>query len=326
MKQIEEDFYATCRLLSQSWYDNPIYGRYGSIFLFGTENQKGISNVLNYKGKSAFSVTSAGESYLNAVYNEAAKVDIFDINRLQCHITYLKIASMMALPYEEFFAFLIPMQNGKISRSFLCMELYAKVIPYLPDDYAWYWLRVLLLCANKQYGNFLCPTSEICKNILQIKNGIPFYMNKEEYYKLQDMLRGREFPKFYELDILHKSTALKRKYDILYLSNIMEHEVALSCYEKNQAGFPFNEDNIEVNVLMDLLPNVYTLLKKNGTALMGYRNNRRAEEQTDFFYSNTIFEVTSFPAKLEKMGNRHIDTDLALIYKPKNGRIDDYLR
>lgn len=325
MKQIEEDFKATCNLISQAWRNTPKFSKYGDIFLFGTENQEGISSALDFKGKSAFTVASAGEPYLNAIYNEATKVDIFDINRLQCPITYLKIASMMALSYEEFFAFLTPVQNGIVPKSFLCMEIFSKVMPYLPDDYAWYWMRVLLLCANKQYGNYFCPTATMWNDIAKIKQGIPFYMNKEEYYKLQDMLRGREFPKFYELDILHKPVTLKQKYDILYLSNIMEHEVAQLCYEMNLAGFPFSEIEFEIDVLMNLLPNVYALLKKDGTALMGYRNNRKEMEQSDLFYNNTFFEVTSFAAKLEKQEEWQGDTDLALTYTPsKNGRIDDY--
>lgn len=147
MELIERDFEETKKLVMQPWTGTSEFMQYREVFLYGTENQKGISTVLDYKDKSVYTVASSGESYLNAIYNEAAEVDIYDINRLQFPVTFLKIASIMALSYEEFFAFLTPVKNGKILDTFLHPTIYSKVVPYLPLDFAWYWTETIALCA-----------------------------------------------------------------------------------------------------------------------------------------------------------------------------------
>lgn len=153
-------------------------------------------------------------------------------------------------------------------------------------------------------------------------------MSKEAYYKLQAMLRERSFPKYFELNILEEKVKHNKKYDILYLSNILNHNMTITSENNIKAGIFQSRNETQKEVLRKILPNIYSLLEENGTALVGYRRNRAINSSSDIFYHNPIFAVHSIPAKIppDYYNIWETDTDLVLTYTPKNGRIDDYLK
>ena len=107
LEQIKKDIEGARDLIMHP-PDRLFFDTYSNSFLFGTENQEEINKVFPYKDKKILTPASSGDSYLGAVYYEAHDVDLFDINRLTKPITYLKIASILTLSYEEFLHFFIP--------------------------------------------------------------------------------------------------------------------------------------------------------------------------------------------------------------------------
>lgn len=313
METVKEDINAAKRLMTYGKEHNGFFEKHDSSFLFGTENQEGINNVINYQGKDVFTIASSGEQYLGARYYGAKKVDIYDINRLTKHITYLRIGSIITLDYDEFMRFTFPYTDGHQNPYFWNVVNIAKIIEILPADSAYFWANLLPLLAEHQYGDLIClgKGTNFKEHILK---GMPFYANEEEYYKLKEILKKKGFPNFYELDISSFSESLNMTYDIVYLSNIIK---GLVCYivQNEDIYSPIFENIVEQAETQRILKNLYPLLKKKGMFLVDYRPNCKKSDSTDFMFNNPYFKVDEISSKY--FIDKEVKTDLVLTYSPK---------
>lgn len=74
MEIVKQDIEAAKRLMIYGKEHNGVFEKYDTSFLFGTENQEGINNIINYQGKDVFTIASSGEQYLGAKYYGAKKL------------------------------------------------------------------------------------------------------------------------------------------------------------------------------------------------------------------------------------------------------------
>lgn len=291
--------------------------------MFGTENQEGINSVISYKNKDIATVASSGDQYLGAVYYGGKTVDIFDINRMTYFVTCLKIAAIMVLDYVEFLNFFTPFNMlGFVKESFWNLKTLKRLIPYMPSDVATFWDVVMYESKSGDFGD-LIPLQDDKYTLDCIRKGMPFYQSEEEYYKLQKLLRSRDFPKFFEADVQNLKDVLTSSYDILYLSNVLECLVAYECdkeyYPFMSSSFYMEQENRnEKKMAKSVIEAVIPLLNKNGTILLSYRPNVR-DNQSDWLYYNEYFNVHEVPSKFppKNDGWKNENTDLVLTYKPK---------
>lgn len=307
---LTRDIEEAIRYINMPFADSRIYKTYGNNFIFGTENQEEINKILNYKDKDVLTPASSGDQYLGAFYYGAKSIEIYDINRFTKYITYLKIASIMVLTYEEFIAFWIPIENGVIKKTFWSKKIFNKLNDTLTKDVAYFWDNVMHATKDKKYGNFILPDAYM-NDIDTVMRGMPFYSNEEEYYKLQSLLKGSVFPQFHEMDIRNINEEFNKKYDLVYLSNIIE---SLVSFEKTQNCYRGpSEDEIEEKYLFRVMPQIIKILNKNGTILVNYRTN--SLDVDDLLYSSFLFDV-------DDIGSKCLDydfgcnTDLVLTYQP----------
>lgn len=331
MDNVKADIEAAVKLIRTNGNNMGNYTKHSSTFLFGTESQEGINSVVDYKDKDVFTVASSGDQYVGSVYYGAKKTDIYDVNRLTYYLTILKVASIMVLDYEEFMAFLVPIHNDHncIEESFWNLRTLEKVIRFMPTDAAYFWDNIMYECKKSGFdGDFIVPKHQHAYRENVVK-GMPFYANEKEYYKLQALLRKREFPKFYEADILSLSKIMCDDYDVIYLSNIIE---CLVCIELS--GYPFSpgygaEDNAEEKYIFKIAKEVMPHLREDGVILFDYRPNNSKNSATDLLFRNDFFEVNEIESKYPATDiyNRCEDTDLVLTYRPKKaGNILDLLK
>ena len=78
---------------------------FSKIYPFATENVSGYIDYFDLKDKSLLTVGSSGDQVLNAFYNGARDITLFDINEYAKFYVYLKIAAILSLSYKEFKAF-----------------------------------------------------------------------------------------------------------------------------------------------------------------------------------------------------------------------------
>ena len=78
---------------------------FSKIYPFTTENISGYIDYFDFDNKSLLTIGSSGDQVLNAFYNGARDITLFDINEYAKFYVYLKIAAIMSLSYKEFKAF-----------------------------------------------------------------------------------------------------------------------------------------------------------------------------------------------------------------------------
>lgn len=295
------------------------FSKYSSSFIFGTENQQEINKIVRYSQKTVLTPASSGDQYISSVYYDAEKTDIFDINRITFYVTYLKIAAIMLLDYEVFIRFFFPLLDSKKPNPlFWNLSILKGLLKVLPKNVAYFWDNIIFEMFISSYGNLVCP-SDPRFTPKMIKNGMPFYGDKGEYYKLQAKLRKKGFPKFFEADILNLGELLVADYDFFYLSNIFECLVA-DTMRGSYYYSPYKENQVEFEKAHAILDSIEPHLRPNGLMLMNYRqnNNRRI----DWISTCDLFDVTAVPCKIPPMpkyGN-YDNVDLVYTYKPKKQR------
>lgn len=319
MNAVEDDIVKARELLYKKIGNGKVFNKYSSSFLFTTENQEGINSVLPYKGKDVCTVASSGDQYLGAVYYGAKNVDIYDINRFTYYITYLKIGAIRALDYEEFIDFFVPVRIEALEEKFWNLKTLKKVLPYLPGDVAYFWENMMYELRKYRYGNFISPTS-LYNHLIYATRGMPFYDKKSEYIKLQELLKLRDFPKFYETDLFEMSKNIPSNYDIVYLSNIIECMVRSQLDRISMIMYGIgNEDAIEMDVIDNVVSEFMPILRETGTVLVSYRMTSSILLSRDWLYSNDFFDVSAIPSKIlpyDESGFEEPDTDLVLTYTP----------
>lgn len=326
-ESVREDVQMAIRLLHKE-IDNPSdFAKHSSCFLFGTENQQGINDVVGYKDKTILMPAASGDQYISGRYYGAKNVDIFDINRLTYYITCLKIAAIVNLGYREFLAFFIPLdEHGKLKSTFWSLSVLKRLIREMPERCAYFWSKIMYE-AHKNGFEELTILSFTSHRLDVVKKHMPFYASEEEYYKLQGILRQSAFPNFVESDIRALGEVLNSKYDVVYLSNIIECLVVERLNSFYRASYG-TENIVEQEFAGDILKAVLPILKGDGTVLMDYRMNRTMRDSGDWLFNNDFFEATDIPCKMpiDERYNRYAATDLVLTYKPiKKGNFLEHI-
>ncbi len=314
MEQLKKDIEMLEKFAREECGNVARYSEYCSVFIFGTENQKAINGIVDYKGKEVLTVASSADQYVSSMYYGAKKVDIFDINRFTYYISYLKIAAIMGLDYNEFKDFMLPFRRGRKNRYFWQLSGLKKIIGLMPVDVAYFWENALYIFKKYGLGNFTYVTDRTTQES-NIVTGMPFYASEEEYYKLQDILIKNGYPKFYLSELSKIGDVVTDSYDILYFSNIIECMVCEALSEYYSA----NENDVEIDKIAIVYEQAMKILKDKGIILMSYRPNTMLEDCYDVLYDNDYFEATRVPAKLKAREydiQRNADTDIVLTYCP----------
>ena len=102
---------------------------FSRIYTFTTENISGYIDYFDFNDKSLLTVGSSGDQILNAFYNGARDITLFDINEYAKYYIYLKIAAILSLSYKEFklFFFKYGISPFERNRCMFSKEMFKKI-------------------------------------------------------------------------------------------------------------------------------------------------------------------------------------------------------
>lgn len=215
-------------LLDTNYFLTPEFKKYGKCYLFTTENLTGIFNCIDVTDKNITTVAGSGDQYLNAYLLGASHVLIFDINPLTLPLVELKVASLINLEYPDFCNFFIDGEDTFNKNTF------NKLFKYLSDNTAAYYDFLLTHYPPKE---IIKRTMHNFSPSLQKLKSINPYMEPENYYKLKEILQGKEID-FIESDLTSLPINLNEKQDAIFLSNISDSIARiwsiniLKCYKR----------------------------------------------------------------------------------------------
>lgn len=285
---------------------------YSRIYTFATENISGYIDYFDFNNKSLLTVGSSGDQVLNAFYNGARDITLFDINEYAKYYVYLKISAILTLSYEEFKLFFFKYGPSPFENN-LCMfskDLFDKMKDTLRLlDYESYQFfdELFSTCEINKIRGYLFYDDEAR---IKIITGINNYLKNEESYNKLKVALWEISLKYINGDIFNSS--IEGKYDNIFLSNI-----CTTTYLERMKKLLRKLDKHNLN--------------DNGSVLVGYLWNTSFDEDSYDFDFKEVYKMPITRQVLKKYiteshsitGVRDIlwekdeKQDLVLIYRKK---------
>ena len=213
---------------------------YMPLYMFTTENIKGVTESLDVAGKDVFSVCASSDHEFNFLLKGARNVEAFDVNYLTDFYYWFKESAVLTLEYEEFIDFFFPKHKFSFRKKTFNEKDFMRIIDNIRDEDAKeYWKNLVNI-----YGCEFLYSSKLFNIFYDKKLYIEcndYLKNKENYNKLRDRLK-RHKHKFYHLNVFDELYELPKgnKYQVIYLSNILDRIKAndkLSCVRKSKRNY-----------------------------------------------------------------------------------------
>lgn len=285
---------------------------FSRIYSFTTENISGYIDYFDFNNKKLLTVGSSGDQIINAYYNGARDITLFDINEYAKYYVYLKIAAILSLSYEEFQLFFFKHYDSpfKYNNYMFSKDIFGKIKDNLRLlDYESYLFfdELISLYEGKIIRDKLFDDDEDRKIVIK---GFNKYLKDENSYNMLKSIIKKITFKYINGNIFEDN--IDGKFDNVFLSNLC----TITSLEK----------------LKSLLTKIdKNNLNNNGSVLCGYLwntffDNHKYEEDWKDIYKiplareylkEFITESYNIPGSRDILVDDCDKSDLVLIYRKK---------
>lgn len=253
---------------------------YSRIYTFTTENISDYLKHFELKNKSLLTVGSSGDQVLNAFYHGARDITLYDINPYAKYYTYLKIAAILSLTYQEFKAFFFKHGEKRYYNKYMfTKELYNKLsstLRLLDYESILFFDELFNSFSVDEIRSSLFNDDEVRNKVIK---GFNIYLRDEESYnKLKSIIAGISL-KYIQGDMYEDE--IPGKYDNIFLSNI-----------SNAAKFP------EYKALLERITSCN--LSSTGSAQIAYLWDIYFDET---YYEKDWFDIYKLPIVKKEIGH-----------------------
>lgn len=203
-------------------------GEYKKVYRETNENIDGYMNLIDFQGKEhALTVLSSGDHVFNLLYHGILNIDTFDTNPLtEYYALGLKRSAILALNYKEYLKFMKKLVSSSTSIDELYL-LITSLFPYMCEKYRYFWQTILdyNYHLQKRMRKPLNLFQMLLINIQKEQTSImknSYLQSEENYNKTKTNLAASSIT-FQKTNCLHLSEVATRKYDLLFLSNILDY-------------------------------------------------------------------------------------------------------
>ena len=212
-----DNLYTASSICEGMCYYNTEFSR---IYSFTTENISGYIDYFDFNNKSLLTVGSSGDQILNAFYNGARDITLFDINKYAKYYIYLKIAAILSLTYKEFelFFFKYVISPFDENKYIFSNEIFKKIKDNLRlFDYESYLFfdELFSLYEPIKIRDRLFDDDENRKKVIKGYN--KYLKDEEAYNKLKKIIKKISF-KYIHGNIFEDN--INCKFDNIFLSNL----------------------------------------------------------------------------------------------------------
>lgn len=216
------------------------FGNFDPSYLWTNEDMK-LYPKENLKGKNILTITSSGDHALNAILNGGGIIDSFDVNQFSKYVSALKIAMIKKYGYYDFFKRMDWIENME-SLNFNSKEnIIDSIREYLSHDEYLFWSTFEYLRINNKvnFNDVINVYGSLKKNA---------YTDAFSYNKLKRNLKKAKIT-YYDSDIMDIEKSVNKKYDRVFLSNVLEYVLA-----SNGPRFVNNYNDAMIKLDKILLP------------------------------------------------------------------------
>lgn len=216
------------------------FDKYARLYPITNECLKDYTSIFNKQNK-VLSVIGSGDQILEMVNKDIYNIDIFDINRLTYYYLNLKIAAIKSLTSNEYISLFINHDNLD------SINIYSKIRTYLNKKNQIFWDYII----NKN-GLEKVFKSNLFYMFDSNNQSYLTYIEDSNYYNLKKKLEYIHL-NYYFNNIDQIILFNKKKYDLIYISNIIEHQLSVKEHpelvNKYLNQFSLEEDGIILNYL-----------------------------------------------------------------------------
>ena len=324
MKNIERDIINAEKLINNgNSYDNQ--DMFNSIYPFTNENIAACLKYFNLKDKECLTILGSSDQALDMYLSGAKKVDAFDVNPLTKYYFYLKKAALLSDlsrdEYLKFFCYDKYPSEGKTNESAFNEKTFNSIVTNLSGDSYKFWSSLFEKYSPLEIRRNFClfTFDELSYKFLIKTVG---YLDNQNYEKLKEIASSLEI-NFKNCDISELPSNLDRKYDFIYLSNVIQY---IDNAYNNNPELSKLENKIEIlKHYKELMRKLSHYLNSDGNLVCGYiydvneyaRSeaifNRKAREEV---FGNSEFVNYHFEAISDIISKYKSDSkDTCLVYK-----------
>ena len=203
------------------------FDRVQKVYYATNENIAGYMSLFNMKNRDVLTVMASGDHPFNACFYGSNNIDTFDTNILTRYYAIgIKRSAILTFNYHEYLEFYKKVISCNISLEEL-NSLVSKLYSYMDTIDKIFWKNIVDY-NNKLQKNNINPINlfrMLLINITSIDEEIKknsYLFNENNYNILRNRL-GRINLSFYNIDCLDLPNKLKKKYDLIFLSNIADY-------------------------------------------------------------------------------------------------------
>lgn len=216
------------------------FGNFDPSYLWTNEDMK-LYPKENLKENNILTITSSGDHALNVILNGGSMIDSFDVNIFSKYVSALKIAMIKKYGYYDFFKRMDWIENME-SLNFNSKEnIIDSIREYLSHDEYLFWSTFEYLRINNKvnFNDVINVYGSLKKNA---------YTDAFSYNKLKRNLKKAKIT-YYDSDIMDIEKSVNKKYDRVFLSNVLEYVLA-----SNGPRFVNNYNDAMIKLDKILLP------------------------------------------------------------------------
>ncbi len=296
------------------------YKRFNSIYPFTTENIKGYLQDYQVKNERILTVGASGDHILNLLLLGANHIDYFDVNPFTEVYIELKLAAVKALDEDEFIDY-FSSSDWIRNNPYMHFKQYQKISPFLKEECRLFWDSLYLEFSGEEIRfSKLFDRDEPSSRIL---NEINVYLEKENYYKLKDILLKNQYQlHFYERNLKDLKYDLNKTYKMILLSNIAKY-LNFMYDSKNQE---LKDEAYYLRKFKQTIEELLPYLEESGSLFLAYFYDSKIKESLLYPIYNTKLRNSYFPESTYqikeflginqiKYGYQDEEKDAVLIYK-----------
>ena len=241
-----DDITESLRIIDNTIYNiNGIDTFHSSSFVYKMSNED-VNLYRNYlkKSKRILSVISSGDQIIESITNEKKIIDCFDISKYPKYYLMLKLAAIKGLKKEDYIKLFIDSPSTYLDEYYDDLY-YDNIRKNLFGIYKKYWDELFNHTDWYEiYSSRLFQSDGISNDF--IYNSLS-YLEDKNYYKLKENIDNVKL-NFYEGNILNIIEFLNGKYDLVYLSNIIDY-IDKNIYKSLLSKFNLTNDGVVLSYI-----------------------------------------------------------------------------
>jgi len=285
MSKVHRDIITANELIKEG-NKTDIRNRFKSIYPFTNENLISCFDNFNLKDKECLTVLGSSDQVFDMYLKGAKRVDAFDVNPLTKYYFYLKKAALLSdlskEEYLKFFCYNKYEERGNPNFNAFNEKTFNRISKNLNGNSYYFWSYLFEnyspLEIRRPFALF--SFDELSCDIL--KRSVS-YLSDNNYKKLKDMVHSLTI-NFKECDIRKLESKMEKKYDFIYLSNIIQYAEFL--YE----GFPAHSKKTKLYYYRLLIEELIPYLNNEGQIVGGYIYDARTSCRGEAIFNTEIFD------------------------------------